>query len=145
MKKKSRCLVRPDVATNIAIRLIQLHMCIIYLFAGLGKLQGETWWNGQALWYAFASYQYQTVDMTWMVNHMWLINLLTLATIVWEVGYVTLVWFRLTRPWMIGMAILVHLGIGICMGLMTFALIMIIGNLAFVSPRWIRRVLGRWA
>ena len=33
-----------DVSGNIAIRLIQIHMCVIYFFAGLGKLHGESWW-----------------------------------------------------------------------------------------------------
>ena len=45
--RHQRCRL-PRVDTTIATRLIQVHMCIIYLFAGLGKLQGATWWEGQA-------------------------------------------------------------------------------------------------
>jgi hypothetical protein len=130
-----------DFSTNIAIRLIQIHMCLVYLFAGLGKLQGETWWNGQAIWYSLASYEYQTLDMTWMANHMWLVSLITLVTVAWEVSYAALVWPRLTRPFVLLLAIPLHLGIGICMGMMTFGLIMLIGNLAFVAPVLIRRML----
>ena len=44
---------RASVSANIAIRLMQLHMCVIYLFSALGKLMGETWWNGSAMWLAF--------------------------------------------------------------------------------------------
>ena len=132
--------IKRDVSTNIAIRLIQIHMCIVYLFAGLGKLQGETWWNGQAIWYSLASYEYQTLDMTWMANHMWLVSLITLFTVAWEVSYVALIWPRLTRPFMLLFAIPIHLAIGLGMGMMTFGLIMLIGNLAFVSPERI----GRW-
>ena len=128
-----------DVSTNIAIRLIQIHMCLVYLFAGLGKMQGETWWNGQAIWYSLASYEYQTVDMTWLADYMWLVSLMTLVTVVWEVSYPALVWPRQTRPIVLLLAIPLHLGIGICMGMMTFGLIMLIGNLAFVSPNIIRR------
>lgn len=130
-----------DVSTNIAIRLVQVHMCLVYLFAGLGKLQGETWWNGQAIWYSLASYEYQTLDMTWLANHMWLVSLITLVTVAWEVSYSALVWPRLTRPFVLLLAIPLHIGIGICMGMMTFGLIMLIGNLAFVSPVLIRRLL----
>lgn len=131
------------VSTNIAIRLIQIHMCIVYLFAGLGKLQGETWWNGQAIWYSLASYEYQTVDMTWLANHMWLVSLMTLVTVAWEVSYIGLVWPKLSRPIVLLLALPLHLGIGICMGMMSFGLIMLIGNLAFVSPLLVRRIINR--
>ncbi len=131
------------VSTNIAIRLMQCHMCIVYLFAGLGKVQGETWWNGQAIWYSLASYEYQTLDMTWLANHMWLVSLITLVTVAWEVAYIGLVWPKMTRPIILLIAIPLHLGIGICMGMMTFGLIMLVGNLAFISPVFVRQVLSR--
>lgn len=129
---------RGVVAVNntIATRLIQIHMCIVYLFAGLGKAQGATWWNGEAVWGTLASYEYQTLDMTWLAGSMWLINLLTYATIAWEISYPFLIWPKLTRPIFLALAILVHLSIGICMGMMTFGLIMLYGNLAFVAPCW---------
>jgi hypothetical protein len=134
-----------DVSSNLAIRLIQIHMCIVYLFAGLGKLQGDTWWNGQAIWYSLASYEYQTMDLTWLAEAMWLANLLTLLTVIWEVSYAALVWPRLTRPLVLALAIPIHLGIGLCMGMMTFGLVMLVGNLAFVSSAWIRRLFDRSA
>ena len=127
-----------DVWTNIAMRLIQLHLCVVYLFAGLGKLNGDTWWNGQAIWFSIASYEYQTVDLTWLANHMWLVNLLTLMTIIWEVSYAALIWPRLTRPIVLMLAVLTHLGIGFCMGMMTFGLVMLVANLAFIEPTFIR-------
>lgn len=133
-----------DTRTNIAIRLIQVHMCIVYLFAGIGKLQGETWLNGEAIWGAFASYEYQTVDMTWMVNHMGMVTLLTIGTWAWELSYIALIWPRLTRPIMLAIAIPVHLGIGFCMGMLPFGLIMLAGNFAFVEPSWIPRFLHRY-
>ncbi len=55
----------PSTSANLATRLIQLHMCVIYFFAGLSKLQGSTWWSGDALWLGFANYEYQSLDMTW--------------------------------------------------------------------------------
>ncbi|HEY2411102.1 MAG TPA: HTTM domain-containing protein, partial [Pirellulaceae bacterium] len=59
----------PRIDTNIAIRLLQLHMCVIYLFGGIHKMRGETWWDGSALWYAFASLEYQSIDMLWTAKH----------------------------------------------------------------------------
>lgn len=122
-----------SIRNNIATRLIQIHLCIVYLFAGLGKCQGETWWNGEAIWGAVASFEYQTIDMTWMADHMWLVSLITLVTLVFEVGYIGLIWNRTTRPVMLLLAIPLHLGIGLCMGMLEFGLIMLVANLAFVE------------
>lgn len=129
--------VKDRVINNIALRLIQIHMCLVYLFAGLGKLQGTTWWNGEAMWGSFASYEYQTLDMTWLCEHMWLVNIITLIAVSWEVSYPFLVWHRLTRPIFLGIAVLVHLGIGMTMGMVTFGLIMIYGNISFLRPEWL--------
>lgn len=128
---------------TVATRLMQIHLCVVYLFAGLGKCQGETWWNGEAIWGAFASYEYQTVDMTFMADHMTLVAVATMLTLVWEVGYAALIWPRLTRPIMLAIAIPMHLGIGICMGMMTFGLVMLIANVAFVDPRWFGKIFDR--
>jgi len=134
--------VRPRIGTNIAIRCLQLHMCVIYLFGGIGKMRGEMWWDGSALWFAFASLEYQSLDMTWMVRHRWLLALLTHLTVFWETFYCFLIWPKLTRPVCLAMAVLVHLGIAICLGMKTFGLVMIIANLAFVYPETVRGVIG---
>lgn len=126
-------------ANNIATRLIQLHLCIVYLFAGLGKLQGTSWWNGEAVWGTIASYEYQTIDMTWMAGLMWLVAIMTYVTVAWEVSYAFLIWPSLTRPIFLLIAVVVHVGIGLSMGMMTFGLIMLYANLAFVEPRWLSK------
>ncbi len=127
-----------DVLTHIATRLIQVHLCIVYMFAGFGKLLGNTWWNGEAIWGALASYEYQTLDMTWLAGHMWLVNLMTLVAVTWEVFYPFLIWPRLTRPVFLALALAIHLGIGIAMGMMTFGLLMIYANIAFIDPQSVR-------
>lgn len=127
-----------DTGTRIATRLIQIHMCIVYFFAALGKLQGDTWFNGEAVWGALASYEYQTLDMTWLGEHMWLVAILTLGSLFWELSYAALVWPKLTRPIVLAIAIPVHVGIGVCMGMITFGMIMLVGNFAFVDPKCIQ-------
>jgi hypothetical protein len=132
--------IRATIGTNIATRLLQLHMCVIYLFGGIGKMRGEMWWDGSALWFALASLEYQSLDMTWMVKHRWLLALLTHLTVFWETFYCFLIWPKLTRPICLAMAVLVHLGIAVCLGMKTFGLVMIIANLAFVYPETIRDI-----
>jgi hypothetical protein len=125
-----------SVRTNIAIRLIQLHMCIIYFFAAAGKMQGVSWWDGTALWLALSNYEYQSLDMTWTAHWPLLINLATHLTLLWELSYAALIWPRWTRPIMLALAIPVHLGIAFTMGMITFGCIMLVANLAFVPPEW---------
>jgi hypothetical protein len=131
----------PSTAANVATRLIQLHMCIIYFFAGLGKLQGDTWWHGDALWGAVTNLEYQTVDLTWLADWPVLTAILSQATAYWELTFCVLIWPRLTRPLVMLLAIPLHLGIGICMGLMTFGLIMPVGVASFIEPWLTRRTL----
>jgi uncharacterized membrane protein YphA (DoxX/SURF4 family) len=132
----------PSIPANIAIRLIQLHMCVVYLFAGLGKLLGPSWWAGTALWGAFANLEYQTLDMTWVASYPIAVNIVTHVILAWEISYVALIWPKLTRPLMLALAIPLHLGIGICMGMITFGLIMLVGNMAFLSPVLVEQVIG---
>jgi hypothetical protein len=134
---------RASVGANAAIRLIQVHLCIVYLFSAAGKLMGDSWWGGGAIWLSIGNLEYQSLDITWLVNYPLLVNMITHATVYWELSYCALVWPRLTRPLVLAMAVAVHLGIALCMGMMTFGLVMIIANVAFLSPALVRRVLDR--
>lgn len=133
----------PSVAANVAIRLIQLHMCIIYLFSGIGKTRGAQWWYGSAAWYSFANMGYQTsglIDLpSRLADHPLLINFMTHLTLFWELSYAALIWPRLTRSWVLLMAVFVHAGIIFALGMPTFGFVMLIGNLAFVSPRTVQK------
>jgi uncharacterized membrane protein YphA (DoxX/SURF4 family) len=122
----------PSVAANIALRLIQVHLCVVYFFSGCGKMLGPSWWEGTALWGAAANVQYRTLDLTWLARRPLVTNALTLGTLFWEVSYPAVIWPRLTRRLWIAMAVAVHLGIGLAMGMMEFGLAMITANLAFV-------------
>lgn len=133
----------PSTSANVAIRLIQIHMCVIYFFAAMGKLRGQSWWQGDALWGSFANLEYQSLDMTWTAGWPLMVAVMTQATVYWELFFCVLVWPRLTRPLMLGLAVPVHLGIALCMGMMTFGLVMLIGCLSFVSPALVRRFVGR--
>lgn len=132
----------PSVASNICTRLIQVHLCIIYLFGGLSKMRGDFWWEGSAMWWSIVNYEYQSLDVVWLGRSPFIIAVLTHATVFWETGYAALIWPRLTRPLVLAMAIFVHGGIAIVLGMPTFGFMMIVANLAFVAPRttaqWLR-------
>ena len=131
------------IGTNIAIRLIQIHLCLIYFFGGIAKMHGTDWWDGSATWMAVANYEYQSLDVTWLAHYPKLTAFLTHITLLWEAYYCFLVWPRVTRPVVLFMAVCVHAGIAIVLGMATFGLVMLIANMSFVSPRIIRSVIDR--
>ncbi|MBC8352415.1 MAG: HTTM domain-containing protein [Planctomycetes bacterium] len=150
-KRKAGGSLAPPVATtngNIAIRLIQVHMCVIYLFGGISKMRGEMWWDGTAVWYAVSNLEYQSLDMTWLVRYPWVIATLSHVTVFWETFYCFLVWPRATRPIVLALAACVHGGIALFLGMITFGVAMIIGNAAFLPSSWVENALAslikRW-
>ena len=121
-------------SARMATRLIQLHLCAIYFWAGFAKLKGSTWWTGEAMWNVIANQEYQTVDLTWMAWIPWLPYLIAHITIAWEVFFIVLVWNRRLRPLMLAMGTVMHLGIGAFLGMWTFGLIMTFAYLSFADP-----------
>ena len=129
----------PSVSANIAIRLMQLHLCVVYFFSALAKLEGETWKVGTALWWSASNYEYQSLDLTWLAGWPMIVAILTHMTVFWELSYAFLVWNRYTRPLMLWTAVAVHGGIALFMGMITFGLAMIFANLSFLRPETVRR------
>ena len=134
--------VIPKTSTNVALRLLQIHMAIIYLFGGLGKARGELWWDGFAMWFAAANSEYQSIPLTAIIYVPFLMAFLTHLTVFWETFYIATVWPKSTRWITLLIALLVHLGIAVHLGMITFGLAMIMGNAAFLSTDWIRGLVG---
>lgn len=122
----------PSAGANLALRLINVHMCVIYFFAGISKLQGTAWWNGEAMWLAFGNYEYQSMNMTWLAWHPRLIDLATHVTVIWEITFAALIWKPRIRPLVLFGAVVLHVGIGACLGMWTFGLIMLVGCASFL-------------
>lgn len=133
----------PSSATQVATRLMQLHLCVIYLFGGISKLRGEMWWDGSALWYALVNWEYQSIDAVWLGHYPTLLGALAHITIFWETFYCATVWPRFSRPWTLALAIAVHGGIAIGLGMITFGLMMIVVNLSFISPITMRAIVAK--
>jgi hypothetical protein len=143
----------PSVSANFALRLIQVHFCIIYLASGTSKLLGSAWWNGTAMWGTMANYEFAPLNwaryedfLIFLCQHRLLWELLTsggvIFTLILEIGFPFLVWHRSTRWLMIIGAVMLHAGISMTMGLTTFSLMMIAMLLSFVPAPAVKRLLG---
>jgi hypothetical protein len=144
----------PRISANLALRLMQIHICIIYFVAGISKLQGELWWNGNAVWATMANYEFSPVRfqlyadfLAWLPRHRWLWETvttgLTYATLAFEIGFPFLIWLPRLRWTMLVSAVLMHLSIAFFMGLDTFGLMMLTLVLSFVPMGAVYRFLWR--
>ena len=108
------------------LRVMQAHLCVIYLAAGLFKAMGRQWWNGEAIWQAVSQPAFSTFDLSWLARYPWIPTLAGWGTLVVEIGYAFLIWPRRTRKvWSIA-TIGLHLGIALFMGLVFFSSVMIL-------------------
>ena len=136
-----------SVAANVVLRLLQFHLCLIYLFSGLSKLAGGAWWNGTAVYAALMIREATLFDMAWMARRDWLWLLLSnagsCATLALELGFPILVWHRPLRPLILAGAVAMQIGLGFLLSLGAFQAAMFAALCAFFPPQILRRrVLG---
>ena len=132
----------PTVSANLGLRLIQCHLVLIYGMSGLSKLRGVPWWEGTAIWGTIAAGEFRLFDLTWLAGFPLVLNAMTHFAVALEAGYPVLIWIKPARPLVIAAAMMMHLAIGLTLGLFEFGLAMIAGNLAFASGPWLRSLVA---
>jgi hypothetical protein len=114
----------PSPLATVALRVLQFHLCMVYLATGVEKALGAQWQEGEALWKALMQPLYGQFDFAWMASVPLLTKLVTWSTLVIEIGYPLFVWPRQTRLLWVALTLGLHLGIGLFMGLWLFSGIM---------------------
>jgi hypothetical protein len=144
----------PSISANFTLRLMQIHFCIIYLAAGTSKLLGGRWWNGHALYYSVANYEFSPLDsqlfhglLAWLCQHRWLWEIVftsgTWFTVALELSLPLLVWNRKLRMPYVLCAVTLHTAIAATMGLVVFSLLMATMVIAFVPGETVQALLDR--
>ncbi|MBL8794314.1 MAG: HTTM domain-containing protein [Planctomycetia bacterium] len=151
---------QPSVSATFALRMIQINFCIIYFAAGTSKLLGGNWWNGTAIYYTLANYEFAPLRNTAFLNFLrsicqnrllWEIVMAggSYATLALEIGFPFLVWNRRLRPLMLACSLSLHVFIAAFMGLVAFSLLMATMVMSFIPGsalepllRWARQRLG---
>ena len=142
-------LPKHSVTANLALRLLQVHVCFVYASAGFAKLKGNAWWSGYAIWGTLANPEFAPMFSPLYLNFLeqlcrnyFLLQLFlfcgTMFTLFFEICYPFLIWNRKTRWLILSMAVVLHGLIGMVMGLKTFAVMMLIMNMAFIPPDTVR-------
>jgi hypothetical protein len=128
--RSGRTSAAPSSLARVAQRLLQGHLCIIYLNTGLAKASGEQWWSGEAIWRAVMQPQFNVFDFSWLTAHPTLAALLGWSVLAVELGYALFIWLPWTRRPTLFATIAMHVGIAVTMRLWLFSLVMIAFNLA---------------
>jgi hypothetical protein len=129
---------REEPIPVVYLRVMQVHLCVIYLSAGVEKAMGRQWWNGEAIWQAIGQPAFRTFDLSWLAQYPWIPALAGWATLVVEIGYLLFIWPRRTRRLWCFATIGLHLGLGLFMGLVFFSSVMILltGCLFLIPETW---------
>ena len=126
--------LKPSRWANPCIRILQLHVCLIYFFSGFDKILGHTWRNGEALW--------KTMQLPYFINDNFAVVITELGAYPWvwlvagwalvfiELLYPVLVWIPKTRKIIVWVVIILHLQIALFLQLYYFSAIMIVFNVA---------------
>lgn len=137
-----------SIIGSVAYRLCQIQLCIIYTYAGLHKLKGVHWWNGEAVWAVLANSQMARWDFSWVSHYPLLFILPTYATLIFEVYFPVLVWVPALRKPLLFYGVLLHLGIGLAMNIPIFAALMVFSYALFLDEAtaekwnaWLERLL----
>jgi predicted DCC family thiol-disulfide oxidoreductase YuxK len=127
------------------IRLMQIQMAALFFYSAVGKLRGDDWWDGDAIWIVFTTGDhYNRLVLDLLASHYWLVNLATYSTILIEIAFPFLIWQRLTRPYFLALALLLHLQFAVLMGLFYFSFVMTMGHMSFVRQEWLARLGEAW-
>ena len=123
---------------TLAVRLVQVHLCAMYVMMALAKLtggsSGPVWWSGEAMWWIIARPESRMVDFTFLAGAPALIDLWTYAVVLFELTFPLLVWNRLARPLLLAVAVVMWGSLALATGLTTYCLMMLAANMAFVPP-----------
>lgn len=128
--------------SNAAFMMCRLQIAIVYLTAGLLKLNGHLWQNGMALYYLFQSETYGHPWLGALVREFPMVSLAgTYATLLFQYLFPMFIWMRRWRLPLMLMGTCLHLGIAFGMGLFTFGLVMCVSYLAFFTEEWAAKFL----
>ena len=119
------------------LRVLQLHLCLIYFFGGLAKCLGAGWWNGTSMWRALTRSPFNIISPDTLLGWSYLLPFLGICICLLEIGYPIFIWPKAIRKIWLTCILAMHLAIGLMMGLYLFALIMIVLNLAAFGPELI--------
>ncbi len=132
-----------DWLNTMSLRFIQIQLCVIYMFSGLEKLKGGSWWEGTAIWEALSFYDFAIMDFSFLLSWPLLSAFLTAFTLLFEIYFPILVWTSKLRKVVLLAGLALHIGIALSLNLHFFSLIMLSAYILFIPSEALRRGLKK--
>jgi hypothetical protein len=132
---------RVSTWSTVSLKLIQVHLSLLYATMGLSKLLSESWWSGMGVWWLMARPESRLFDITGLAQvaigdtpiGIYIINLWTHAVVAFEIAFAVLIWKRSLRPLLLGWSVVHWIGIAALLGQPLLAITMIAANAAFLT------------
>jgi hypothetical protein len=141
-RKQNVAAITLSSAATVAIRVMQVHLALVYAAMAISQLQGDKWWQGTAIWWLMARPESRLVDLTGLSSmgmaFEYLVNLLTYAIVLYELCFAVLIWNPVARPILLLLGIFVWGGLALIGGSVSFCVLMFVATLAFLRPETLR-------
>jgi hypothetical protein len=128
-------------SATVALRLIQIHLTLVYFMMAVAQLREDTWWDGTAVWWIGGRQDSAMIDISFLHSLPFIVNLCTLGFVVFEICFGALAWNRVLAPLMVVLSVFAWTSLGLIAGMLPFASIMITAGLAFIPASSMRTAL----
>lgn len=122
------------IVSNLGGFSVCLHICLIYFLSAIHKIHSDVWFNGIATYYVLGSERFQgTTYNQQLVQNGLFVTFTTYGTILLELLFSILIWFKQTKMYfLLSMAVL-HTFIGVFMMLYDFQFLFIMSLGMFLN------------
>lgn len=125
-----------NALTNCSFFMVKIQICILYFVAAVGKIHGDLWSSGVAMYYVAQVDIFSLQIMkTLMTNSPFLVTFSSYATVAFQLSFPYLVWFKNTRPFILAFGTVLHLSISLVVGLFFFGLALVFSYTAFYENK----------
>lgn len=138
-KSESQIQKPVDPISSAFFRIMQIQICVIYMYTGFEKLKGNSWWDGTALWTVFANPQFSQYDFKFLSHVPLFFAGATFLSLVFEIYFAPMMLQQRYRNIWLSAGVLFHLSIGILLGLMPFSMVMISTYVLFLKQEMIHK------
>ena len=132
--KESTHLVLNDLKTamhNASLVAIKIQVCLAYFIAAYFKVTDASWLEGYAIYQTFQIPEFSNSFLHSLPYSFCFV--LTYLTMIYQMSFSVLVWFRPFKIYLFSFGILQHLAIAVGMGLFGFGIIMTICYILFLK------------
>lgn len=132
----------PARAAPWGMRLLQVHLCTMYMVPGFDRLDSPGWVDGQMVLRSLANTDFGRFDVDWF-GAAPILRVVSWMVLVLEPAAPFILWLRHVGRWWAVLLIVMHVGLEIFLDTGWWQPMMISALLTFLPPRWLRRWLPR--